>query len=165
MILMGEITIDEGRLDELIATKVNAGIQQFSMSLQWQMNRVPVNNNAAPLQRVRVISEDLANFKCTLSGSTVTVAAGNFKLHGVGSYRVPTVDVVLTGTPDWVFVWHNRDHSGSGVDHLVTPDLTGPESDVNVIRVPLVKCELISGAYVITERAYRYDIQFDVPIR
>ena len=112
-----------------------------------------------------VAAIDNLNFSCTLSGSVVTVLHGNIKLHGIGSYRVPTTDITLTGTPDWVFISHNRDGSGSSIDHLVTPDATGPESDTNVLRIPLVKCELINNVYSITEWCYHGDINIDAPIR
>jgi hypothetical protein len=110
-------------------------------------------------------ADDKYNFTCTLSGSTVTVKAGNIKLHGIGSYRVEKTDITLTGSPDWVYLFHNRDHSASGIDHLVTPDSTGPESDTNILRIPLVKCEFANGAYDITEWCFHGDYQADAPIR
>lgn len=109
--------------------------------------------------------KDKYNFTCSLTGDTVTVKAGNIKLHGIGSYRVAQTDITLTGSPDWVYLYHNRDHSASGIDHLVTPDATGPESDTNVIRIPLVKCEFADGAYDITEWCFHGDYQSDAPIR
>jgi len=128
---------------------------------------VKVSNNCMYVTLLPQDASDseIANFKCTLDGSTVKVSAGNIKLHGIGSYRVAETDITLTGSPDWIFVWHNRDHTASGIDHMVTPDLTGPESDTNVLRIPLVKCEFSNGIYTITERAYKYDVQIDAPIR
>lgn len=114
-----------------------------------------------------IITGDILNFTCTLNDKTVEVRSGTVRLHGIGNYRVETETdiagrVILSGDPDWVFVYHYRDHSLTGIDHSATE----PVSDTNILRVPLAKYKLTdSGMYYLSETCYRGDVQIDAPLR
>jgi len=108
-----------------------------------------------------VASDDGATFYATLSGSSVTVTAGTIRLHNIGNYPVAQATVSLSGTPCWVFVWHQRDHSASGIDQQATE----PTSDTNTFRVPLAKYILTGETYSMAERCHKYDINDDAPMR
>lgn len=102
------------------------------------------------------------SFLCTLSGSIVSVRAGTFRLHGIGNYLCNATTITLTGDPDWVYAFHMRDHSSSGIDHMASE----PTSDTNTIRVPLARYDMGStGSYVLGETLHLFDVQFDMPIR
>lgn len=107
------------------------------------------------------IGSDGATFYATRSGSSVTVTAGTIRLHSIGNYPVAQTTVILSGTPCWVFVWHQRDHSASGIDQQATE----PTSDTNIIRVPLAKYILTGDTYSMAERCHKYDINIDAPMR
>lgn len=156
---MGEITIDEGRLDELIATKVNAGIQQFSMSLQWQMNRVPVNNNAAPLQRVKVIGSAVEGFPfgsnytfglTRISATKLKVWKGKFRRWNDQVYHAPDTEVTFSGDGDQFIVW-KWSESGGLVIQATPQDDWPDESDSTYIYGVVHQVNLTAGVFTLVD--------------
>lgn len=66
-------------------------------------------------------------FSCSLSGSTVTIAAGVIMLGDV-SYEVASDTVTLSGATEYVYLWHKKNHSSSGFEHMATvPTSAGDE--------------------------------------
>ena len=115
---------------------------------------------------------NLNNFHCELDGKTVTIAAGNFILGGIGNYRIENTipdnptgyagEFDLSGDPDWAFAWLQRDGTSSGVDHMASY----PLSDTNTIRVPLTKYSLDDNDnYYLVEICHEFDVYLDSPTR
>jgi hypothetical protein len=101
-------------------------------------------------------------FKCSLAGNIVTVQAGTFRLHGIGNYYVPLSTVTLTSATEWVFAWHSRDHSGSGI----SSQYVEPTSDTNTLRVPLAFYTMTgANSFVLTSVHHMGDISIDAPLR
>lgn len=101
-------------------------------------------------------------FKCSLAGNIVTVQAGTFRLHGIGNYYVPLSTVTLTSATEFVFAWHSRDHSGSGI----SSQYTEPTSDTNTLRVPLAFYTMTGvNTFSLTSVHHMGDVSIDAIIR
>lgn len=143
-----------------------AALVEVLRRLDFDRGQFDVKQNASGMHvsiKPTVVSASMdGTFLCTLDGDTVTVKAGTFRLHGIGNYAVPETEVTLAGTPCWVFAWHMRDHSASGVDVMAAE----PTSDTYTMRVPL--CEYTWTAGVWSQEGpplHIFDISIDSPIR
>ena len=99
-----------------------------------------------------------------VDGYTCRVYAGTIRLFGIGSYDVAETDVTLSAATEWVYVFHNLDHSTSGVTHSATEP-----SAINGTRYewPLIKLTSSDGgaSYAIDQRRHFGDIFLGSPIR
>jgi hypothetical protein len=152
---------------------------------QHDLISIPQGIMAQPLYTVHLLSNPIGietitpllygggdgggNFSCRgpTSDNKVSVTGGNIRLHGIGDYWVDGVDnLLLEGTEAWVFVWHYRDHSYSGIDTMTGVTPTGPTSDTNMFRVPLAMYKLNSfGRYTRQQLCHKYDINVDAPLQ
>lgn len=157
-------TTDSAMLEEQVAAIVQRLMGQYEIRQNSELNRNQFIGKAGPVQRIWPVGDNSfpANFQCSQSGATVTVAAGNIILHDIGSYPVAEDDVLLSGETDWVFVWHNKDHSASGIDHQAS---VMPNTDGNMWRWPLAKYELSGTSYKQVELCHEYDIHLGNPLR
>lgn len=80
-----------------------------------------------------------------LEGDVVTISAGTIRFMGPSdaNYLVPIGSVTLTGTPEYVYLWHKKDHSASGFSHSSTE----PLSNGDEWRWPLAVYTASSGVY------------------
>lgn len=107
------------------------------------------------------------NFSCTLATNTsggyeVSVRFGSIRMHGIGTYPVAGAIVSLTAAAEWVYVWHDRDHTASGIDHSAVE----PASTTTRLYIPLARYALrTSGVYEQEELCWHGDIHFDSPLR
>ena len=71
------------------------------------------------------------SFGCpSTTGSTCAVRAGRWCLSG-GVYLVAAANVTLSGSAEYVYAWHKKDHSASGFNHASTyPTSAGDQWNV-----------------------------------
>jgi len=56
-----------------------------------------------------------------------TVFAGTLRIYGVGRWNVSETTVTLSGSTEWVYVKHLKDHSATTIEHSATePSATDP---------------------------------------
>lgn len=104
---------------------------------------------------------DKVAFGYNLAGSTATIYAGAFRIHGSGIYDVAETDVTLSGATDWVYAAHKWDHSASSISHSSTE----PESTTVELRWPLYKFTASGGTYSLDTIRHMGDINIAVPLR
>lgn len=85
-------------------------------------------------------------FHVTVSGDTATVAAGSIRFHGLadGNYPIEEAEVTLAADTEWVYVYHEKDHTESGVGSQSTE----PNSAGSQWRFPLVKLEKSGSVWI-----------------
>jgi hypothetical protein len=64
-------------------------------------------------------------FGCSVSGNVVTVTPGYWRTLA-GNFTTTDPSVVLSGSTEYVYTYHNKDHSATGLGHSTTvPDSSG----------------------------------------
>ena len=74
-----------------------------------------------------------------------TIYEGAINFQGLANQptTVAETEVTLTGSTEYVYVWQEKNHSTSGIDHMASY----PTSEGNRWRWPLVVFTLTNGAY------------------
>ena len=83
------------------------------------------------------------SFRCSKIGAEITISDGSIRTS-TANYAVASATVTLTGGPsEWVYLWHERDHSASGFSHSATD----PVSSGSRWIWPLAKYNVSAGVY------------------
>ena len=99
------------------------------------------------------------SFACSMTGANTCAFTAGYVTYGSIDYLVPAGSVTLSGSLDYVFLYHNRDHSATGVARQNTL----PASDGTVLRVRLCACQLMpTGIFVITKVYHDGDVLVDI---
>lgn len=105
---------------------------------------------------------DKLAFGFSLNGDVVTIFPGTLRIHGTGLFPVAEIDVTLTGSVEFVFLAHSRDHNSTSITHSTTE----PETTSNELRVPLYKFTADTpGLYELDRILNMGDINIDTPLR
>lgn len=85
------------------------------------------------------------SFKVSIKVDEATISTGSWRFLGPsdGNYLVAEDTLTLTGATEWVYTWHMKDHSSSGMAHSATE----PVSNGDRWIWPLAYCEPTSGNY------------------
>lgn len=105
--------------------------------------------------------ESLWSFGYALAGAVCTVYTGRILIAGVGRYTVAETAVTLTGTTEWVYVRHSRDHAASSIEHASTE----PISDFAYYMWPLLYFTGAAGVWTLINRFHRGDIFLASPLQ
>lgn len=81
-------------------------------------------------------------FDIALSGNVATVQAGSIRTE-TANYDVASDTVTLTGSTEWVYVYHDKDHGQSGISHSATE----PVSNATRWYWTLAKYTATAGVY------------------
>jgi len=101
-------------------------------------------------------------FRCSLSGSTVTVQPGTVRIHGKGKYRMTGPETAtLLGVEEWVFVYWSR---VSPTQPFIGHSTNEPTTTGDTSRVPLARYTATAGVYSLAETCHEGDINFDTPL-
>lgn len=98
-------------------------------------------------------SDPVISFDCQLKIDVVSVLAGSVRLS-TANYSVAAADVTLSGVTEWVYVYHERDHSASGISHSATE----PVSSGTRWCWPLAYYTATAGKYKLDHICHRGDI-------
>jgi len=102
------------------------------------------------------------SFSVSWTGTIATISAGSVRFHGLSNYAVASDTLELTTNPEWLYVYHVKDHSDTGFGQSSTePTSTGTQW-----RWPLVKLEKVGSSYIRNDPiCHDGDINVLLPIR
>ena len=98
---------------------------------------------------------------CTLYGSTLMVAAGSVRFHGIGTAHVAATELACAMSPMWVYVKAARDALTATVEAMSSE----PQSDYVHLFLPLVVIEGSGESWSIKQICHEGDFDFDLPLR
>jgi len=133
-----------------------------------QFNRAEVvsGGTARPTElgfRIEVDSDGSSaslTFSCSLASPVVTVTLGSIWFADA-QYAVAEDTVTLTGATEYVYVWHNKDHSDSGIDHSSTPPISNGNRWIWVLCTYTVS----AGVWTLSSIRHRGDVHAYLPMR
>jgi len=104
-------------------------------------------------------------FAYSQDNADITIRAGNLRIHGSKNIAVPETTVTLTGTPEWIYVEHERTSDTASIQHATTE----PETTPTLLRYPLYRFLFDTDlqAYRLADQGIKHvgDIQLDTPLR
>jgi hypothetical protein len=94
-----------------------------------------------------------------------TIYPGAVRLHGIGVRTLDAeTDVVLSGSPAWVYVEFSRATAAPSTLTLAVA-ASEPVSTSAVVRIPLYRFDYTNGAYTMGRICNMGDVHFDTPVR
>ena len=103
-----------------------------------------------------------ARLGCSVSGTTLAVAEGSVRFHGIGTAHVVATEIECAMSPMWVCVQVSRSSLTASIVALSSE----PNSDYVNMYLPLCVVEDVGDAsWRISPLCHEGDVNFDLPLR